>query len=433
VKIRSETVALALFVASTAALSFGYGIAVDRYRVFPFKVLQAAREGYDELRGRTGGETVYFRRVPDANRAPIRRLAEAQDGVNLVVRIAQGPELSILIADMLGRPIHEWTIDWFTIWPDATHIPRKITPRSRPGTHVDGTVVMPNGDIVFNFEHLGLVRLDPAGKVVWRLAYQTHHSIHLDDNGHLWVSGEKNHTERDPRFPHRVPPFAEYMLLEVSPDGKLLREWSVDDLLVENGWGGMLHLGSLKNTALEVSGDILHLNDVEPFPSTMTPGFFGPGDVLVSLRNVNTVFVFNADTRKIKFVTTGRFTRQHDPDFVDGNRFSVFDNMGVQPAAKDRQSRIVIVTAPEQSVEVYYEGTPAHPFYTDIMGRHQWLPNGNLLITETRRGRAFEINRQGEIVWEYLNPAGNGIVGILEEVARLPVEYGRLYGRQPGT
>jgi len=185
VRIRSETVALVLFVASTAALSFGYGIAVDRYRVFPYKILQAAREGYGELRGRTGGETVYFRRVPDANRAPVRRLAEAQDGVNLVVRIAQGPELSILIADMQGRPIHEWTIDWFTIWPGATHIPRKITPRSRPGTHVNGAVVMPNGDIVFNFENLGLVRLDPSGKVVWRLPYQTHHSVHLHDDGHL--------------------------------------------------------------------------------------------------------------------------------------------------------------------------------------------------------------------------------------------------------
>ena len=172
----------------------------------------------------------------------------------------------------------------------------------------------------------------------------------------------------------------------------------------------------------DTSGDLLHLNDVERFPIRDGAGLLGPGDVLVSLRNVNTVFVFNADTRKIKFVTTGRFTRQHDPDFIDGNRFSVFDNMGVQPGAKDRQSRIVIVTAPEQSVQVYHEGTPAHPFYTDIMGRHQWLPNGNLLVTESRRGRAFESTRQGEIVWEYLNPAGNGIVGILEEVARLPIE-----------
>jgi hypothetical protein len=36
-------------------------------------------------------------------------------------------------------------------------------------------------------------------------------------------------------------------------------------------------------------------------------------------------------------------------------------------------------------------------------------------------------------VWEYLNPAGKGVVGILEEVTRLPVEYGRLYSRPPGT
>ena len=107
-----------------------------------------------------------------------------------------------------------------------------------------------------------------------------------------------NHTERDPRFPHRVPPFNEYTALEVSPDGKILHEWSIEDLLVKNGYGGMFDLGSLKNTALEASGDILHLNDVEPFPSTMTPGFFGPGDVVVSLRNINTVFVFNADTRR---------------------------------------------------------------------------------------------------------------------------------------
>ena len=76
-RIRSETVALMLFVASTAALSFGYGIAVDRYGVFPYKVLQAAREGYDELRGRTGGETVYSVacRTPTGPPAPARRSA----------------------------------------------------------------------------------------------------------------------------------------------------------------------------------------------------------------------------------------------------------------------------------------------------------------------------------------------------------------------
>ena len=133
------------------------------------------------------------------------------------------------------------------------------------------------------------------------------------------------------------------------------------------------------------SCDLLHLNDVEPFPARLKEGFFKKGDVLVSLRNINTVFVFNRETEKIKFICTGLFIRQHDPDFIDGNTFSVFDNTR-RPEEYHPQSRIAIVSAPDKTVKTYYEGTPEHPFYTRIMGKHQWLPNGDLLITETCRG-----------------------------------------------
>jgi hypothetical protein len=249
---------------------------------------------------------------------------------------------------MQGRPIHEWTIDWFTIWPNATHIPRKITPRSRPGTHVDGAVVMPNGDIVFNFEHLGLVRLDPSGsRGDW---YQTHHSVHSTTTG-LWVSGRRITPSATRDFRTGSRHSTTYWQSRSRPTASSC-ESGLSTICWSRTGGAACSTRLAEEHGAEASGDLLHLNDVEPFPSTMTPGFFGPGDVLVSLRNVNTVLVFNTDTRKIKFVITGRFTRQHDPDFIDGNRFSVFDNMGVQPGAKDRQSRIVIVTAPEQSVQV---------------------------------------------------------------------------------
>jgi hypothetical protein len=36
----------------------------------------------------------------------------------------------------------------------------------------------------------------------------------------------------------------------------------------------------------------------------------------------------------------------------------------------------------------------------------QQLPNGNLLVTEATDGRAFEITREGKIVWEYVNAIG---------------------------
>ena len=55
-------------------------------------------------------------------------------------------------------------------------------------------------------------------------------------------------------------------------------------------------------------------------------------------------------------------------------------------------SRIVILSAPEGEEEVVFEGSEQQPFYSKRMGKHQWLPNGNLLITEATEGRAFELD-----------------------------------------
>ncbi len=159
----------------------------------------------------------------------------------------------------------------------------------------------------------------------------------------------------------------------------------------------------------------------------MEEDFFSQGDIMVSLRNINTVFVFNRQSGKIKFICTGWFVRQHDPDFIDGNRFSVFDNNNIAPEQHGQQSRIAIVSVRERTVETFFEGNEKTPFYTDIMGKHQWLPNGNLLITEARKGRAFEINQQGDVVWQYKNYVGDGMLGLVEEVQRLSPAYDSVF------
>ncbi|NKC11401.1 MAG: thioredoxin [Gammaproteobacteria bacterium] len=43
-------------------------------------------------------------------------------------------------------------------------------------------------------------------------------------------------------------------------------------------------------------------------------------------------------------------------------------------------------------------------FYSRYKSAAQRLPNGNTLITESNCGRVFEVARDGEIVWEYINP-----------------------------
>jgi hypothetical protein len=149
---------------------------------------------------------------------------------------------------------------------------------------------------------------------------------------------------------------------------------------------------------------------------------------MVSVRNINTVFVFNRESEEIKFITTGLFVRQHDPDFIDGNTFSVFDNNNIAPESANPQSRIVIVSATDnKTAKVFFEGTPETPFFTNIGGKHQWLPNGNLLITSFSDGRGFEINPEGKIVWEYFNYVDRGMVGVVTEVQHLPLKYERIF------
>ena len=96
------------------------------------------------------------------------------------------------------------------------HLPEKALPKERPGTHIHGAVVLDDGDIVYNYEYLGLVRLDLCGDVVWRLPYRTHHSIHQDDEGDLWVSAHIHRVSKDARYSNHRPEFIEPVILEVS-------------------------------------------------------------------------------------------------------------------------------------------------------------------------------------------------------------------------
>ena len=347
-----DRLALHLFVVSAAFLVFAYGVAVGIFEVFPFRILVNAAGGAQALAVRCKMTLPeYYSRVKSPYPPAIRNTGRAYQGLNLVAEMAANCTLLAKIMDMDGRTVHQWKLDWFKIWPDAKHVPARLLPQSPPGTAISDALVTNNGDLIFSFGNLGLVRLDSQGNVVWRLPYQTHHLIEWGDDGNLWVCGNKDHTQPSPRFPHIIPPFQEAMILVVTPEGKIVREWSIVDLLQKNGLIGLLYLSTWQELSTQIPGeiftrDVLHLNDVEPFPAGLKEGFFKKGDVLVSLRNVNTVFVFNQESEKIKFICTGQFIGQHDPDFIDGNTFSVFDNNRANRERDPPQSRIVIISRP---------------------------------------------------------------------------------------
>jgi hypothetical protein len=430
-----ERVAFYAFIASVAFAVFTYGYAVHKCQIFPYSILKTAEAGFLETRtqllrltGLSGQSEErlpwYYVRAKRPYPPPILNTSRAFPGVNLVTGL--GPDLRHFakILDMDGRALHEWNVDWFRIWPDASHLPEEVVPRSRPGAFIHGATVLGNGDLIFNFSTLGMVRLNRDSEVVWRLPYRTHHSLFMDEVGNLWTCGaKKRHEERDPGFPFRKPPFDEYTLLAVSAQGKILHEWSIPDILRKNNLIGLYEIAwTASDLDPNFCDDRLHLNDVEPFPAAIEEGFFKRGDVIVSLRNINTVFVFNRETEKIKYISTGRFVRQHDADFIDGNTYSVFDN-----GTAWRGSRIQVESATADSVRTAYSGSLAQPFFSRALGKHQWLPNGNLLVTDAMNGRGVEVDKDGKIVWEYRNYVSEGVLGAVMEVTRLPEHYAEIF------
>jgi len=61
------------------------------------------------------------------------------------------------------------------------------------------------------------------------------------------------------------------------------------------------------------------------------------------------------------------------------------------------------------------------------MGKHQWLPNGNMLITESMAGRAFEIDNKGTMLWEYFNLVEPHLLGLLTEAQRLTPFFNKVF------
>jgi hypothetical protein len=321
-----------------------------------------------------------------------------------------------------GTVVHAWDLDWFRLWKDTEdYIAEEDRPKSRPGTHTHGVLLEPNGDLLFNYEDLGLVRVDACGHVLWRLHRQTHHSLYEDDDGNIWTSEVHKLKTPLPDLPGHRPTIYDYDVLKISPDGRVLEEINTFDLLKKNGYNGILYSQSVSNDSTSVGGDVLHQNDVEVFPKRLPEGFFKHGDIMVSLRNVNAIVILDPKTLNIKSLIIDRFIRQHDPDFVDGWTISVFDNNNVNRSPRDAGSRLIKYSLRDGSVQVVFQGDRQHPFYSPIMGKHQWLPNGDVLLADALEGRAIEVDPQGQVVWEMVNHAGRkDVVGLLSDAQRIP-------------
>jgi hypothetical protein len=420
-----------LFSVSCLVLAFGYGFGSARFEVFPYRILEG---GIDGLVGVVSDGAIALG-LRHTDHAAASRYRGAGTTINKTELQAPGPTLlagffdgrnEVRLVRSDNSVIHRWTPRFFEAFPQPDHIlPSSLVPHSENNVEVHGVVALPDGSVVLNFDGHGLVKLDRCSGVQWTVPRMTHHALSRASDGGFWVPSFR-YVERDSPYPVIRPPFREPSVLHIGPDGAVRQEIFILDLLFRNNLGALLFANGMRGTQLANKLDLTHLNDVEELDASMAAAFplFRPGSLLLSLRDYNLVVVADPQTMKIEWHQVGPWIGQHDPDFLEDGRISIFDNNNdnTEDGSLGGGSRIIEVDPSTGLVTTRYGGSAAQALFTNIMGQHEHAGQ-NILIAETRAGRALEVTAQGETVWEFINRVDDQTVSDVTGAWRYPSDY----------
>jgi hypothetical protein len=145
---------------------------------------------------------------------------------------------------------------------------------------------------------------------------------------------------------------------------------------------------------------------------------------------------------------------QHDARWIPEGRIGAGNLLIFNNRAGEARSEVVEIAPPWVDGAYLLEGDaygPVEPawiysesLYSRVISGAERLPNGNTLICEGTRGRFIEVTREGEVVWEYINPvAGSGPLdqgtavddksGLsVFRVIRLPADHPAFRDLEPG-
>ncbi|MBD3368270.1 MAG: hypothetical protein GF405_08915, partial [Candidatus Eisenbacteria bacterium] len=305
----------------------------------------------------------------------------AQAGLNLVT---SGHDSEVFLMDMEGEPLHIWSYAFEDIWPDYD-LPKGTTETFRRAH------LFPNGDLLAIFNWIGLVKLDRDSNLLWSYRGGCGNDLFVDDDGDIYVIG--NEIKRIPRI-HPRRETLENFLVVLSHEGEVLKRVSLLEAFERSAYAPVLD-------GMPDGGDILHTNTVEVLDGRLagrSPAF-KKGNVLLSMRNLNTIAVLDPDAGKIVWALSGRWREQHEPTVLDNGNVLLFNNK-----AGDGVSEVLEFDPFTQEIHWSYRGGPTREFFSEKAGTSQRLPNGNTLIVESDAGRAFEVTPEGTIVWEFVNP-----------------------------
>jgi len=323
---------------------------------------------------------------------------KAFNGINICASIGDS---NVYLIDMKGKVLHQWSAKF------ADH------------KWHEEVEVCSNGDLLAIGKDRVLTRFDWQSNVKWlNDTMQYHHEITIAENGDIYALGKKDDIVMISGFP--VPILNNY-IIQISAEGKTKKIIPLFDPVKKDipfgvvaqiyRWiikpGNMKALSQVKKKYNHLFRpgtvfDIFHNNTIT-IPDRDINGLCKKGDFLICVRNLDMIYVLDSKSNKVGWSwSPGVFSRPHNPTLLENGNILIFDN------GRIRDYSSIIELEPITKTTVWeYTAAPPQDFYYEIRGGCQRLPNGNTLITESNKGRVFEVTREGEIVWDFYHPAVN--------------------------
>lgn len=327
-----------------------------------------------------------------------------------------GDEPAAFLIDNQGGIVHTW--------------------ENRSGREVTWSNIEPanNSDLYVFVDYETLIRIDRDSNILWTSdALGFHHDLDLAANNDIYALTRKDEYIPGLSFTHRTA--NDYLTILSETEG-VRKEMSVARLLLESGLPvkrtdieadyprntGLNRLLAAiddesalalirpvlrkTNALLEKlfrPKDFLHTNTINIITGDVRidgQQVFSAGHILICVRNQDLVAVVDPELEEIVWSWgPGELERPHDPVLLENGNLLIFDN-----GTRRKHSRIVELNPASKQIVWEYRGEPVDSFYSETRGSNQRLPNGNTLIADSRNGRALEVTREGDIVWEFFNP-----------------------------
>lgn len=303
---------------------------------------------------------------------------------------------SLCLAELLdhkGNIVQSWHDHTFRIWQDFELLP-------------DGTFLVigqkktkEKASLEDPFENRAILKLSWQGEKLEEISIQAHHEIHFSAGKPLLTL---LFDHRSIPELHSKTPVLDNRIATLSEHGEVIDSLSLYDLL--NGTPGFKLQKVKESDYLKVKHiDLVHTNTVEWIGLEANSPIYSRGNIIVTMRHQDTVAIIDWEKKRVVWTWgQGELSGPHDATMLENGNILIFDN-----GLGREWSRVVEMNPLSKEIVWEYRDPELKNFYSTTRGTSQRLPNGNTLITESNKGRVFEVLPSGEVVWDFYTPHKN--------------------------